>query len=234
MPRSWSFPDFLLIWLAGLVGATVFLLPLAGSETLDWAVVVALVGQYVGTLGLYFWLARRRDQTIDLSIRGSDFGYIGLGLLFQILLMILFIPLSSALFPDGGRVQQTAEILAEADSLAFQLVLVVGAVVVGPAVEEILYRNVLLTALEGIGRRVAMIGSAAVFAAVHITGLDFDRFWASAAVVLPPLFILGVVLAWLVLRDRRLGPALMFHSGWNLLAALLILIPPELLEQPAN
>ena len=234
MPRSWSFPDFLLIWLAGIFSATLFLLPLTGSGTQDWAVIIGLVGQYVGTLGLYFWLARRRDKTIDLSIKGSDLGYVGLGLLFQILLAILFIPLSSALFPDGGPVQQPAEILAGADSLALQMSLVVIAVVVAPAVEEILYRSVLLTALERIGRRVAIIGSAAVFSAVHITGLPLDRFWASAAVVLPPLFILGVVLAWLVFRNRRLGPAIMFHSGWNLLAALYLLVPPELLEQAAG
>ena len=231
MPRPWSFPDFLLIWLAGLVGATIFILPVAGPDTQDWAIVVGLAGQYAGILVLYFYLRRSREETIDMSIRGADFGYLGLGLLFQIVLAILFVPLSSALFPDGQPVQRPAEILAEADSRILQLSLVLVAVVVAPVIEEILYRNVLLVAFERIGRRVALVGSAVLFSLVHITGLDEERIWASAAVVLPPLFLLGLVLAWLVLRNRRLGPAVMFHSGWNLLAAFYLLIPAELLEQ---
>jgi membrane protease YdiL (CAAX protease family) len=53
----------------------------------------------------------------------------------------------------------------------------------------------------------------------------------SAAVVLPPLFVLGLLLAWITQRSGRLGPAIFIHSGWNLLAAFVLLLPPEVLEQ---
>jgi len=56
---------------------------------------------------------------------------------------------------------------------------------------------------------------------------------AASAVVLPQLFIVGVVLAWVTVRSGRLGPAIFIHSGFNLLAAVVLLLPPELL-QPAS
>jgi membrane protease YdiL (CAAX protease family) len=73
--------------------------------------------------------------------------------------------------------------------------------------------------------------SSAVFALVHLTGLDTDTMLRSAAVVLSPFFILGLVLAWLTQRHGRLGPAIFLHSGWNLLAAFVLLLPADLLEQ---
>jgi membrane protease YdiL (CAAX protease family) len=44
------------------------------------------------------------------------------------------------------------------------------------------------------------------------------------------VLILGAVLAWITLRKERIGPALFIHSGWNLLAAIVLLLPTELLE----
>jgi membrane protease YdiL (CAAX protease family) len=75
-----------------------------------------------------------------------------------------------------------------------------------------------------------MVITALVFALVHLLGVDPDRFLASAAVVAPPIFLLGLMLAWLTIREGRLGPAIFLHSGWNLLAALVLLLPGELLE----
>jgi membrane protease YdiL (CAAX protease family) len=69
-----------------------------------------------------------------------------------------------------------------------------------------------------------------VFSAVHVLGLNVDRLLASAVVVLPPIFLLGLILAWLTVRTGRLGPAIFLHSGWNLLAAIVLLLPEELVE----
>ncbi|MCZ6630561.1 MAG: hypothetical protein O7D28_04345, partial [Actinobacteria bacterium] len=66
--------------------------------------------------------------------------------------------------------------------------------------------------------------------AIHVLGLGTEQILASAVVVLPPIFILGVLLAWITIRSGRLGPALFIPSGWNLLAALVLLLPPEVLE----
>jgi membrane protease YdiL (CAAX protease family) len=75
-----------------------------------------------------------------------------------------------------------------------------------------------------------MIITALVFAVFHLLGLDPERLLPAAAVVLPQLLIVGLVLAWVTLRTKRLGPAIFIHSGFNLLAAIVLLLPPELLE----
>lgn len=75
-----------------------------------------------------------------------------------------------------------------------------------------------------------MVITALVFTLFHLLGLDPSRMLSAAAVVLPQLFIIGLVLAWVTLRTKRLGPAIFIHSGFNLLAAVVLLLPPELLE----
>jgi hypothetical protein len=109
-----------------------------------------------------------------------------------------------------------------------KLSLVFAAVVLAPVTEEVIFRGVLLKALRKHSQWFIMVTTAAVFSVVHVLGVDFERFWASAALVLPPIFLLGLLLARITLRTGRLGPAIFLHSGWNLLAALVLLIPADL------
>jgi membrane protease YdiL (CAAX protease family) len=124
-----------------------------------------------------------------------------------------------------------ADVIAGADSRLLQVGLILAAVVLAPVTEELMFRGVLLRALEPRGKRFALVVSALVFSVVHVLGLDVDMLWQSAVVVLPPIFLLGLVLGWLTQRSGRLGPAIFLHSGWNLLAAFVLLLPPEFLEQ---
>jgi membrane protease YdiL (CAAX protease family) len=230
--RPWSVLDFILVWLGGLVGSALLLgaAELIGDP--DWRVVLSLAGQYAGSLVVFLLLTRRRDLgALGLEVEPRDFLYVGLGLVLQIALAIAFLPLSNLLFPDGRPQQEVADIIASADTLAVQVALVVAAVLLGPVTEEVMYRGILLKALETRGRVFAMIVTAAVFALVHVPGLSTERLLAAAALYLPPLFILGLVLARLTQRTGRLGPAILLHSGWNLLSALVLLLPSDILEQ---
>jgi hypothetical protein len=230
--RTWSVLDFILIWLGGLVGSGVFgaIGDLLGNQ--DWTIGLLLAGQYVGNIVVFAWLARTRGtSTIGLEVRSGDVLYIGLGLLLQVTLAALFFPLNNLLFPEGRPEQEVARIIADADTLFLQVALVSAAVVLGPVTEEVMYRGILLKALQPRGRWFTMIVTSVVFAAVHLTGLDPDRMLASAAVFLPPLFLLGMLLAWITLRKGRLGPAIFIHSGWNLLSAIVLLLPSDMLEQ---
>lgn len=233
MERPWSVIDFILIWLGGLVGTGVFY---GAATTLgddDLLVVLSLAGQYIGSLGVFWLLRRMRSTPAGFTVEPGDVLYVGIGLFLQIVLAVAFFPLTRLLFPDGAPPQQVAEALADIEaSTVLKMALVVAAVLLAPATEELMYRGVLLRAMQGRGRRFVMVVTALVFSLVHVVGLDPERPFASAAVVLPPIFILGLVLAWLTLRHRRLGPAIFAHSGWNLLAVLVLLIPQELLETP--
>lgn len=230
--RSWSVYDFILIWLGGLVASVILATVGMGLGNDDWTIVLSLGGQYLGSLGVFWILTRyKRASDIGLTIEVSDFFYIGLGLILQLALAVLFIPLNDLLFPDGRPQQEVAEIIANANTTFLKVALVSAAVVLGPVTEELMYRGVLLRALEPRGKTFALVVSSLVFAAVHLTGLDPSDLWRSAAVFLPPLFLLGLVLAWVTQRTGRLGPAIFLHSGWNLLSAFVLLLPSDMLEQ---
>lgn len=229
--RSWSFLDFIVIWLAQQIGAA-GAFAIAVATDVGSIFLFSLVGQYTAGLGMLLWLARRKeDGDLGFTIEGGDFGYIGLGLLIQLGLAQLLLPLSNFLFPEGRPEQSVASSLMEAEAFPVQIALVVAYVVVGPVVEELVYRGVLLKALEPLGRWTAIIGSSVVFAAIHLPGLETDQLMRSAAVFLPPFIVLGIFLAWLTIRKGRLGPAIFVHSGWNLLAALVLLVPTDVLNQ---
>ena len=229
--RPWTVREFMVIWLAGVVGTVVL-----GSAALvfgndDMVVLFGLAGQYLGNLGV-FWLYRREGrEDVGFRVEGSDFVYVGLGVIFQIAIALLFLPLTRLLFPEGETAQEVVDMITEATSLGMKLTVLLAAVLFAPVTEELMFRGVLLKALERRGRRFALMVSALVFAAAHLLGLDTTAYWQSAVVVLPQVFLLGLVLAWVTQRSGRLGPAILLHSGFNLLAALLLLIPPDLLEQ---
>ncbi len=230
MPKPWTVVDFIFVVLGGFLGAGLFAgLSLIWGEG-DWFLVLGLAGQYIGHLGVLWLLARRKpDSDLGFSIEPGDARYLGLGLLLQLGLAIVFLPLTQLFFPDGESVQQVGSALASLESTAAQITAVVIAVVIAPVTEELIFRGVLLKSMGNRSRRMIIVVTALVFAAFHVIGLDPAHLLEASAVVLPQLFIVGVVLAWVTLRTGRLGPAIFLHSGFNLLAALVLLVPPEFL-----
>lgn len=227
---SWSIGDFALIWLGGLLGSFLFVAVAPAGD--DWSVVLSLAGQYIGNVAVFAYLARRKGSAaVGFTIETTDIAYIGLGLFLQIVLALLFRPLSNLLFPEGQPPQLISEAISDVDAPnLIRVSFFAAAVILAPITEELMFRGVLIKALAARGRWFIITVTAAAFSTVHVLGLDPGRILASAAVVLPPVFILGVVLAWVTLRNGRLGPAIFIHSGWNLLAAIVLLIPTELLD----
>jgi hypothetical protein len=231
MPRPWSLLDFLLVILGGFVGAAVLVgvsAVLGGDELF---LVLALAGQYLGHL-LVLWIIYRAKGSPDLgfSVESRDVVYLGLGLLLQLALAFLFLPLSLLLFPDGDSAQQVGTAMSGLETTAAKVAAMATAVVIAPVTEELIFRGVLLKTQEHRSRRTIMVVTALVFSIFHVLGLDPSRILEAAAVVLPQLFIVGLVLAWVTLRTKRLGPAIFIHSGFNLLAAVVFFLPPEVLE----
>lgn len=89
---------------------------------------------------------------------------------------------------------------------AFLFGLSVLGVVVGPYLEELLYRGLLLENLRaGVGTTSAVILSSALFSVSHANA------WA-----LPGLLILGSVLALVYLQSGSVRTAYLVHAAWNL------------------
>ena len=83
-------------------------------------------------------------------------------------------------------------------------------VVWGPFTEELFFRGFLLMVLVPmIGPVRAVLVSAALFASVHVS-----------VSTMIPIFLIGLVLAWLYLRTRSLLQSYLAHAAWNLLVTL--------------
>jgi membrane protease YdiL (CAAX protease family) len=83
------------------------------------------------------------------------------------------------------------------------------AVVIGPVVEELVFRGVIASAIESrFGLAAAVVSSAMLFAFYHVTPWLYMQ-----------MFVLGCALAWLALTRRTLWPAVMLHALYNAVSA---------------
>ncbi len=84
-------------------------------------------------------------------------------------------------------------------------------VIVAPFTEESLFRGLILRGfLARYGAVKAVLGSAALFALVHVNPYQFSS-----------AFLLGVFMAWLFVRTRSLWPCIIAHGLFNLHAIVL-------------
>jgi membrane protease YdiL (CAAX protease family) len=117
------------------------------------------------------------------------------------------------LLAQGHAVPQDVKQLGSAIAPGFRIALTLAVASIGPLVEELLFRGVLLSALlRRLRTAWAVLASAVLFALVHLPELHW--LWYA----LPNLALLGVALAWLRLRSGSLWPAVIAHACNNLLA----------------
>lgn len=102
-------------------------------------------------------------------------------------------------------------------------VVIVAVVILAPIAEEIFFRGVVFNAwLREGGRRWAYIGSAALFAAIHLSLLS-----------LLPIFLLGLALAWVYQRKGNLLAPIAMHATVNgISVALALLVRFEIVKPP--
>lgn len=104
--------------------------------------------------------------------------------------------------------------IADGSPLLIALLLV-GAVIVAPVVEEIGFRRVLFGLFRPLGAWPAILMSCAVFSLVHGFLLG-----------IPGLFLLGFLFQYAYLRTRNLTAAVLLHMVVNLIATAAALIEP--------
>jgi hypothetical protein len=229
---KWRGRDFAFIMIAGLlIGAAAYLAAFALGWEDDALLVISASAQYAGHLVALVILARRRRgiDSLRFLVVPSDLLYVGLGLGLQVLLPLLFFPLSN-LVGDGEVSQAVSDQVQQLGGIGARLAMALVIGVLAPITEELMFRGVLLNALGGFGRRAAITVSALIFAGFHLFGLSGD-FLRGAVLTMPTFFVMGVILARVTIRRDRLGPAIFIHSGFNVLALLVLLMPPELFEQ---
>lgn len=121
--------------------------------------------------------------------------------------------LSAGLLQALG-VHQDASIVDTVMQRGDPTVIVVAVVVVAPIAEELFFRGVVFNAWEReYGTRVAVLGSAALFAAIH-----------GSLFLLLPIFVLGVGLALVYRSTRSLPATILLHAGFNAITVTITLL----------
>lgn len=211
---------FAIIWFVMAAGA------LYGSETMPeaaeqpiWNLLVFNAGLWIAYLAAPILLARitgsglvMPDFDLGLNLKqGAVATVIGVGTQLAILPVLYWVVL--AIF--DGDPNESAQALGDrvnnvGDGLLFTLAVVGFA----PLVEEWFYRGMLLPTLA---RRFGMVGgavgSAVVFALVH-----------QQPILLPGLFVLALLLAWLTAWSGRIGPAVVAHMAFNATTVIQLLV----------
>jgi len=123
--------------------------------------------------------------------------------------------LLTSVLANGKTVTQDVQNLGMHTPFGLRIALVVAVTSIGPLVEEILFRGILLSALMKrwqIGWSVAI--SSLLFAVSHLPSMQWQWY------ALPDLILLASALAWLRLRAGSLWPAVLAHGVNNLLAVV--------------
>lgn len=169
---------------------------------------------------LTLWLARRTWPQLWSLARPPGFGFTPPRHLSFFALAVaagLAAPILGSLLTQwlahGHTVTQDIQQIGGNTPLGLRIPLVLVVVCVGPLVEELLFRGVLLSALM---KRVhvgwAVTGSSLLFALVHLPGLEYQWY------ALPNLILLALLLAGLRLHSGSIWPAVLAHGANNLLA----------------
>lgn len=189
--------------------------------------VLVLALYYAVQVGVIVWLVRRRGgeplRALGIAHEQHSFGQVArstglvvVGLVVTRLLASLyaFITRELGLLPQSAT---DLPALFGSGEAGFLLALLM-VVVIGPTVEELVFRGALQ---EGLAARFgvwpAIIVQAALFAAFH-------RSWW----LLVPTFILGVVLGWLAEDRDGLWPPIVLHALYNaitVVAAFVVSVP---------
>jgi CAAX protease family protein len=231
VPVRWGLGDAAVGWLLAQVGgflAIVIVAAFSGSQAessedlpLGW-LAVAQLGLWAGLGGVPLVVSRLKGNGVvaDFGLRAKlvdpaiGLG-VGLGTQF-ILVPALYVPIFWLFDFTSDDLSEPARGLTDRATDPFGVVLLVLIVGIGaPIIEELFYRGLLFRSLErrfGDGR-VAVGGSAVLFAGSHFQPLQF-----------PALVLLGVILAILVRRTGRLGPAIATHMVFNLITVTFLVL----------
>ena len=224
---AWGLPDALLCWMAGYLGAILASFPLYashGGTDIDTKLVfgVILPAQQLTVVLAVVYVTRLKGQRslaadFGLVVRLRDAKALVVGATLEIVLTLALLPILQ-LDPDAQN-QQLLSDLKDHRDVGTIILFFIGAVILAPVVEELLFRGVLLRALL---RRVqpvtAVLGSAIIFALVHYVGDP------NTLPFLPALTGLGAVLAVVALRTGDLSTSIFIHAGFNLTTTILFLV----------
>jgi membrane protease YdiL (CAAX protease family) len=224
---AWGLPDALLCWMAGYLGALLASFPLYashGGPDIDTKLIFGIIlpAQQLTVVLAVIYVTRLKGQKslaadFGLVVHLRDAKALVVGATLEIVLTLALLPILQ-LDPDAQN-QQLLTDLKDNRNVGTIALFFIGAVILAPVVEELLFRGVLLRALLRKTQPVtAVVASAVIFALVHYVGDP------NTLPFLPALTGLGAVLAIVAMRSGDLSTPIFIHAGFNLTTTILFLV----------
>jgi membrane protease YdiL (CAAX protease family) len=128
--------------------------------------------------------------------------------------LVLLVVLAELIGPPSAQDLLVEQIASSLNPL----VTVLAVVVVAPIAEEVFFRGVVYNAWEReYGYRRALLGSALLFGIVHLSLYNFG-----------PIFLLGLLLAYVYARTRSLLTVVAVHATFNAISTALLYLAPSI------
>lgn len=229
---NWSIPAALGVFAGGIAGSFLGLIALVvfsdvtleslQEELTPLTTAVALLAQIAGNFLVLGGLMAAKKvwnplKAVGFTLRPRESWGIAAGFGAQLVIAVTLTYLLDVLIGGDIPEQAAVTVLAQASGFIEKSLIILGAVILGPIIEEIIFRGMLLTNLaRKMNVHAAVMVSSAVFAGVHL--LD-----PNALYVMPGLFAIGVMLGYMAVRSKSLSLPIFGHIGVNLTAAILII-----------
>jgi membrane protease YdiL (CAAX protease family) len=189
-----------------------------------WVVVTGLVGLWTGFVAAVVFASRTSGTgsvVADMGLRFKPVDVLlgpAVGLVAQVVVLpVLYFPLEQLVPHLSQRLSQPAKHLTGGFPGADLAVIAVLTVVVVPVVEELVFRGLFLRgALRAFAGAGSVLGPAL---ATVLTGVVFALAHFETLQILG-LAVFGVVLAVMAYRVGRLGPCILAHATFNLVAVV--------------
>jgi membrane protease YdiL (CAAX protease family) len=188
---------WILLFIAGGAVGTLLHLPVDAGILIVFGEAILLLPAW------YFTIHKYGGTWADLGLRSFQPRAVGLGCgLMAASVVVNFV---YALFLAQFGLQIQPEIQQIFQGTAYPLALFFGGAVVAPFVEEIFFRGFVFTGLRGKwGWPKAALASAALFALAHVIPTSYL-----------PIFILGLIFAFLYQTSGSIWPAILMHMLTN-------------------
>lgn len=174
-----------------------------GIEDSIYAVIIFII--YGITILLYAWIRNKRNWPFDFSFRLPSIRSISYSMLFIVTLIL------AIKHPLNYVINLSLQNKNEATAMELFSVFSFGAVFIGPIVEELIFRGIILNGLrDKYGSNLALIISSVLFAIIHV----------QPAQVITAL-LMGLVFGHIFIKTNSLGLVILLHSIANLTSILI-------------
>ena len=169
-----------------------------------WESSIGALIQFAVVLAIVLLIARGRNKRKFLALHRPASWGLAAAISLAVVVAIVLIAQALAPFADPEAEQGLIPTRWDPDRIAQFAAFAFAVTVVGPIVEELMFRGAGFSLLEPFGRWTAVIGSGVAFGLVHglVEGL-------------PIITAFGLGLAYLRSRTQSLYPCVLLHSSFN-------------------